>query len=339
MNIPALIIEKPGIFTTIQDLGRYGYRHYGVPVAGALDKLSMVYANILVGNSPRDAVIEVIGGGFKAKVLSDTIIAVTGAKAKILVNGNEYGSWIPIRVSKGDVIDIGLVTEGFVIYIGIYGGISVPSVMGSSSTYTRAKIGGVEGRILKPEDIIYVNKPPRDIDEEWMIVEDLMPSIDIIPYMPKIGDVVDVRVTKGQHEDCFDDESYRIFYNSTYTVTPQSDRMGYRLDGPPIKIAKKLKGGRVISLATPVGSIQIPPDGKPIILLPDCQTTGGYAIIAMVIPPDIDKVAQCRPGVGIRFKEVSIDEAEELTRKYYELLENPPIEEMPEEKYLYLYAC
>ena len=339
MSTPVFSIERPGMFTTVQDLGRYSYRHYGVPVSGALDKLSMVYANVLVGNKPNEAVLEVIGGGFKAKVLTDTIVAVTGAEAPILLNGSEVRSWTPIRVSKGDVIEIGLAVKGFIIYIGVFGGIDVPLIMDSRSTYTRARFGGLDGRTLKVGDIIHTKKPSRSVNEQWSIIQDLVVPKDIMPYMPSIGDIVEIRVTRGQHEELFTEESYKTFYSSTYIVTPQSDRMGYRLDGPAIKLAKELKGGRVISLATPIGSIQIPPDGKPIILLPDCQTTGGYAIIATVIPLDVDKVAQCKPGVKLKFKEISISEAEEETRKYLNLLENPPLEKLlEEEEYLYLYA-
>ena len=310
------------IYASIQDLGRYGYRALGVPVSGALDRLSAVYANALVGNNPREAVIEIIGGNFIFKALRDIIIAITGANAKIVIDGSEVEMWRPIWIKKNSRVEIMPPNRGQVIYLAIAGGIDVGIVMGSKSTYYRAGFGGYGGRLLKPGDIIASKLI--DLDELWNEVAGKTVSDKVRDRIPRPDTVISIRTTRGIHADLIEEELPKL-YSSVYTVRQDSDRMGYRLEGPVIEKAKSL--GRLISSATDRGYVQIPPDGKPIILMADAQTTGGYAVALHVVPRDIDTVAQCAPGYQIRFINIDPVEAERDTKEYLEELENPSIVE------------
>jgi len=310
--------------TSVQDLGRKGYRALGVPVSGALDKLSAAYANALVGNDPREAVLEVLGSGIELAFRVDTVVAVTGAKCVVEVDGEEVREWQPIRVRKGSRLRVSPPLRGFATYIAFAGGIDVEPVLGSKSTYSRAGFGGLEGRYLRPGDLVPLKAI--DVDGVWERVSGrIAPDYVRVRNLPR--GVVEIRVTKGVHHELFDDID--TLFRSTYVVTPQSDRMGYRLDGPKLESAKKL--GRLPSLPVDRGYVQVPPSGLPIILMSDSQTTGGYAIALHVVPPDVDRVAQCPPGTQLRFVEVSVDEAEELARKYLSELENPEIIDVEEE--------
>ncbi len=316
-------------YASIQDLGRVGYRSLGVPVSGALDKLSHAYANALVGNSIHEATIEVIGGMFEFRMLEEAIIAVTGAEAEVRVNDKRVDMWRPLWIGKDSRVTITAVRKGFIVYVGFAGGLRVKKVMRSKSTYYRAGFGGYDGRLLKPGDRVSVGKV--NLDGVWEVVAGKTAPDCVKEHIPTKEGAVEVRVTRGVHYDLLSDEFEKLL-SAKYVVTSQLDRMGYRLDGPVLERAKSL--GRLISIATDRGYIQVPPNGKPIVLMSDSQTTGGYAVIAHVIPRDVDKVAQCGPGYIIRFRELSVERAERDAMSYYSMLERASLTEAEyEEEY------
>ncbi len=320
-----LIEIEMSIHASVQDLGRYGYRALGVPVSGAMDRISAAYANALVGNDPREAVIEIVGGNFVFKVLRNTILAFTGAETRILVDGTPVEMWRPVWVREGSRIVVEPPRRGFVVYLAIAGGIDVEKIMGSYSTYYRAGFGGYEGRLLKPGDRI--RGKPVDLEERWRTLASKTVPEHIKMRIPSSDRVVELRATRGIHADLLEQDLPKLL-SSIYVVSEKSDRMGYRLEGPELEHAKSL--GRLISVATDRGYVQVPPDGKPIVLMADAQTTGGYAVAIHVLPPDVDTLAQCAPGYRVKFVEVGMDEAIEIVRRYLAELENPRLVEIEE---------
>ncbi len=309
---------------SIQDMGRKGYRALGVPVSGALDRLSAAYANALVGNDVNEALIEVLGSEIELVFHVPSIVAVTGARCVVEVNGEEVRQWSPVFVKEGSRLRVSQPIRGFATYIAIAGGINVERILGSRSTYVRAGFGGLEGRYLKPGDRLPLKE--LDVRSLWdRVCGKSAPDYVRIANLPR--GVVELRATLGIHYDLFSD--IETLFKGTYVVTPQSDRMGYRLDGPKLESATKL--GRLPSLPVDRGYVQVPPNGLPIVLMSDAQTTGGYAVALHVIPPDVDKLAQCPPGTQVKFIEVSYEEAEEVVRKYLSLLEKPELIDVEEE--------
>lgn len=293
----------PGILSTVQDAGRHGYRAYGVPKSGALDLYSYMAANYLVGNEAGEACIEVIGGLFRFKAHERVTFAVTGAQVRLKVDGREAPIWEPVSVDAGSTVDIGPPMKGFVAYLAFSGGISVEPMLGSRSTYLTGKFGGFEGRQLRKGDRLEIGSPaggPRHLELKR-------------PELPAPGTVVKVRATMGTHADLFPEEAVETFFEQEYTITPESDRMGYRLKGRPIKYEG---GGRVPSFPILEGFVQVPHGGQPIVLLADAQTVGGYPVIASVVPSDIRLIAHSRPGMKLRFVRVEPAEAQSLAQEW-----------------------
>jgi len=314
-------------FASVQDFGRKGYRSLGVPVAGAMDQLSAAYANTLVGNRSDEALIEVIGGSFSFKILKESLIAVTGADADLIVNDTKARTWRALFVNEGSVIEIRLKQRGLVNYISFAGGIDVPSLMQSKSTYYRGGFGGFRGRLLKNGDVLPLKTT--DVHSVLDEVAGKRPTKDVLERIPDRDEILNLRATKGIHADLFSEDFNRIF-QFIYTVGSSCDRMGYRLEGQCIEKARTL--GRVITTAVDRGYVQLPPDGKPIVLMADSQTTGGYAVILHVIREDVDRLAQCSTGHKVRFSLVDTMTAEQFTALYSSILRNPPLQE-PEEEY------
>lgn len=302
---------------TIQDLGRQGYRSLGVPVSGALDVLSASYANALVGNEVSAALIE-FTGSITLRAGRDLVVAVTGGLPKVYVDQYEVPSWRPVYLRSGKELVVRPSDRGNIHYIAVSGGIECESVLGSKSTYVRGGFGCL-GRLLKVGDTLLVS----DVDVEglWSRVYGLVPTKNLGERVPKKDEVLVLRVTKGVHAEQLQD--LETLLKSEYVVTLENDRMGYRLDGPPLTSASSL--GRLPSIPTDRGYVQVPPDGKPIVLMSDAQTTGGYAVALHVVPPDVDILAQARPGHKIRFVEVSIEDAERLTSSYLNEVEKPAL--------------
>jgi antagonist of KipI len=297
----AFEVIQPGAFTTVQDLGRYGYQKYGVSISGAMDRFAYRMANLLVGNMEGEAVIEATIVGPRLKSLQDLRIAFTGADLSPEINGVSAPMWRTLHVRGGEIISFGPPKSGCRAYIAVGGGIDLPMVMGSRSIHTRSSLGG-NGRALAKGDVLGVREPGKSGEGQ--------PSCQLpADQIPVYGRAWRVRVIFGPQNDYFTTRGIETFLTSEYEITPQSDRMGYRLQGS--KIEHKA-GADILTDATPPGSIQVPGDGMPIILLADGQTTGGYSKIATVTSVDQDLLAQARPGDKVKFQRVTITEAHRL---------------------------
>lgn len=288
-----IIIKKPGLLTTIQDLGRYGYQKFGMPVSGAMDAHSLKLANNLVGNPENEAGLEATAIGPEIEFDADIHIAICGANFQPLVNGNYVKMYSPISIKSGDVLSFKGLINGLRTYISFRGGIEVPVVMGSKSTYLRGKIGGLNGRQLKKDDIIKLG-----ICEKETEIKEISQN-----KIPNYLDSFIARIIPGPEAKNFTTEGLADFLNKAFILSKQCDRMGYRLTGNKIK--HKISGD-IISSGINFGTIQVPSHGDPIILMADRQSTGGYARIANIITKDLTYVAQLKPGDHIRFKEVSL---------------------------------
>ena len=287
-------IVDPGSLTTVQDLGRNGYQKYGIPPSGAIDPYSLQLANLLVGNERGEAVLEATISGPTIEFSEETWFAIAGAEWVPRLNGSDIPLWRSVRATKGDRLSFDEVDEGARAYIAFAGGVDVPPVLGSKSTNARAELGGFEGRALRQGDVL-----------ETGAASDVTPQEIPDRYRPELA-FDDVRVVLGPQDDHFSEAGIDTFLDATFTVQSDSDRMGIRFDGPPIEHAK---GADIISEGTAGGSVQVPENGKPIALLADRQTTGGYAKIATVIDADLSTLAQMRPADEASFREVSLDVA------------------------------
>jgi antagonist of KipI len=291
-------VLKPGLFTTIQDQGRWGYQSYGVGIAGALDPYALSAANLLVGNAQGAAGLEITLQGPILKFHREAAVAITGADLDPRLEGQSIPNWACIRVHSGSTLSFKGRKSGVRAYLAVSGGIDVPQVMGSRSTYLLGKFGGLEGRALRAQDLLPVGFSPlngRDFVGESFPGE-LRPPYHKNPTL---------RVIMGPFDEFFSEEGKKGFLSTLYTITAQSDRMGYRLQGTPITRQKKEE---LITCGLANGTIQVPPNGQPILLLVDRQTIGGYPIIATLIHADLPLVAQSAPGDELRFSSVSPEE-------------------------------
>lgn len=300
-----LKVLHPGLLTSVQDSGRYGYQQFGVPVAGVMDSFAHRIANILVENEENEAVLEATLLGPKIEFLSEAVIAITGGNLSPEINQQSIEMWRCIYVKPGDVLSFSGAKTGCRSYIAFAGGIDVPIVMGSKSTYAKAKIGGYEGRLLKAEDILNIGNTKQPLSS----LKRSLPK----QYIPEYRNHFEVQVVLGPQEDHFTPKGIETFLSNPYTVTNECDRMGFRLDGEEIE---HIQGGDIISDGIAFGAIQVPGHGKPIIMMADRQTTGGYTKIGNVIWEDLSKIAQAKPGDIIRFKKVTIEEAHERLRAF-----------------------
>jgi biotin-dependent carboxylase-like uncharacterized protein len=289
----------------IQDCGRYNYQKFGMPAAGAMDLYSLKVANILVGNNEEEACFEITLIGPELKFEGSTVISITGGNMSPMINGQMVDMWVPVKISDGDVLSFGPVKSGCRSYIAGAGGIDVPVLMGSKSTYVRGKIGGFEGRTLKVRDEIKTGEYKNEFPYNPVKLPDC--------FTPVYKSNINVRVVMGPQDDYFTQDGIDTFLNSEYKVTNKADRMGYRLSGS--KIAHK-NGADIISDGIMIGSIQVPGDGAPIIMMVDRQTTGGYTKIATVITLDINYISQLKPGDSVTFQSITIEEAQKIYKEY-----------------------
>jgi biotin-dependent carboxylase-like uncharacterized protein len=304
----AFRVISPGSFTTVQDRGRYSFLDRGVPPSGALDFFAFTIANLLVGNPYGAAALEITMMGPSLEVLGDADVALTGADMTMTINQELAPTWQMLRVKKGDVIRIRQAKSGCRAYLAVTGGIDVPVVMGSRSTCVKAKIGGVEGRTLRKDDVL--GRIPGDpLSKPRRLPADFIPT-----FSP---DVV-LRAVAGPQNEAFA-SGLETFFGSVYEVTPEADRMGYRLQGPAIHHDEGFPQS-IISEPTMPGNVQLPADGQPIILLVE-QTTGGYTKIATVISTDLPWIAQAVPGNRVRFQKVTLEEAHLIYRERVSLLQ------------------
>lgn len=299
-------VMKAGACTTIQDLGRVGYQRFGIPVAGVMDEFSATVANYLVGNKRSEAVLEVTYLGPMLKFQEEMVIAVAGAELSPKMNGIPISTWESVRVFEGDVLSFGAVRAGVRAYIAFAGSIDVPVVNGSKSTLMKSKIGGFHGRMLQNGDELSIQ----------IRQESKLKKIDD-RYLPSYEHHNVIRVCLGPQDDYFTEKGVETFFQKPYTITANADRMGIRLDGSIIEHKEKAD---IISDAAVIGSIQVPADGKPIVLMADRQTTGGYTKIGTVIKEDIIKLAQMGTRDTIQFEEISVEEAQKRYLDFYKNL-------------------
>ena len=311
-------ILQPGMLTTVQDLGRFGYQRLGVPAAGAMDQFAIKMGNRLLLNDDKAAALEATFMGPSIKVISNTVIAITGGDLGPTLNRKDLPMWQSIFLKEGDTISFGGPRAGIRTYICVVGGIDVPLIMESRSTYLRSNIGGYLGRPLQQNDILSSNNPNEEVVKGRKVLPDIVPSYG--------GDVT-LRVVLGPQDGEFTEDGINTFLNSEYAVTPQMDRMGIRLEGPEIKHREKAD---IISDGIMFGSIQIPGNGNPIIMMADRQTTGGYTKIATIISIDIPKIAQAQPGDKIQFDKVTVKDAQNLLQEFEETIQNAIIDSSTE---------
>ncbi len=314
-KIAVFEVLEPGILTTIQDRGRFGFSQFGVPPSGALDPISYRVANLLVHNVQHEACLEITLTGLRLKALHEFAIAITGGDLAPTLNGEPLEMWKSHLLIEGDVLAFKKVRSGCRAYLSISGGFLVPEVMGSRSTYLSGRFGGLEGRPLKKGDILYRPSFPSPMNrlgvrfpEEWV---------------PMFDQEALLRVILGPQDDHFTREGLQTFFSSVYEVSPQSDRMGIRLNGPRIERSGDVEES-IISEGLLAGAIQVPGDGKPILLFNEL-VTGGYTKIATIISIDLTKVAQLKPGDRVRFQPISIEEAHQLLNQLearYEAFKN-----------------
>jgi len=304
-GVKTLEILVPGPLTTVQDRGRFGFGAYGVPPSGAMDPFSLRVGNLLVGNSEDEACLEITVMGPKIMAHIDTAIAVTGADLQPRINETPLTMWRSHILKKGETLSFKGLRSGCRAYLAVGGGICVPAIMDSKSTNLAAKFGGLEGRPLKAGDILLSNA-----NHHHLMTEGKTLARGLIPLYPADWTL---RVILGPQDDHFPTESKTIFLSSPFTVTPQSDRTGIRLAGPHIEAKRALKES-IISEGVVPGTIQIPGDGQPIIILGE-TVTGGYRKIATMTSADLPFLGQVKPGDTLNFRRVSIDEAYQAIRE------------------------
>ncbi|EJR35245.1 MULTISPECIES: biotin-dependent carboxyltransferase family protein [Bacillus cereus group] len=302
-----------GMFTTVQDLGRSHYQQYGVPVGGAMDKNALRMINMLVGNEENEAGLEITIMGPKLLIKKTTLLAIGGADMEPLLNGERIPLWRPILAEEGSMLCLGKAKSGCRAYVTFAGGINIDRTMGSKSTYIRAALGGIEGRMLKKGDYFQIGtgaevasrfiqnlQEEKRIKTKWAICNNALPKYKKHPIL---------RVITDFEYDQFTEESIKSFFSKEYKVSNYADRMGYRLDGDVLNRVEEIE---ILSSPVTFGTIQVPNGGQPIILMADRQTTGGYPRIGNVISVDLPLLAQLKPGDYVTFEKITMEDAAQL---------------------------
>lgn len=304
---------NPGLATTVQDQGRLGYYNVGIPQSGSMDQYSAEVGNALVGNTPREAVLECTYLGPVLSTDSDAVIAVTGAPVDVKVNGQSRPQWSRLQLKAGDELSFGVIKGGTRYYIAVQGGIDVPVVLGSRSTYSLGGIGGFNGRKLEAGDIVPVGTP---------LNTGKLPEAEAVPdeFRPRYEKEQKVRIVLGLYDHRLTDEGLDNLLNQEWKVTPVADRMGLRYSGPGVTWKEREQPfgagsdpSNIVDAGYAVGSIQIPGGTQPIILHRDAVSGGGYAMVGTVISADMDLVARAAPGTTTRF--VAVSQAEALVAR------------------------
>lgn len=302
-------IITPGILTTVQDFGRVGVMKNGFTQNGAMDRYSMTVANRLCGNCDSAPVLEMTVLGVTARFTQDTVVCVSGADFGAKINDKPIKRNKAYKINNGDILSMGAAKSGMRAYLAVAGGIVGEYVFGSASTNLKFAFGGHFGKKLQSGDVLSIGTgafPLGEIDK-WEIPES------------EYSKDAQLRVVLGPQNEMFTDEDIRLFLSQEYEVTAQSDRMGIRLSGEPLK---SKNGMDIISDGIVFGSVQVPNSGEPIILMADHQTTGGYAKIATVISVDLPRASQLSAGNTVRFKSVTVEEAEQEAKKQKRFFDN-----------------
>lgn len=301
----AVEIVSPGLAATVQDQGRPGYYDVGIPPSGAVDLYSALAANLLVGNGGEAALIEAAYLGPELRFTAPAVVAVTGARMPVLVGGRPAPQWESFDVAAGDVLSFGYLEAGARVYIAVAGGIDVPPVLGSRSTYALGAFGGFEGRALKAGDVLPVGtgrgRPGRVVPGH------------LRPALPR---ELGLRVMLGLYDHRLTPAGLASLLDTTWTLTPVADRVGFRYSGGTLEWEDRVQPfgagsdpSNIVDAGYPLGSIQVPGGVEPIILHRDAVSGGGYAMVATVISADLDLVGQSAPGTRTRFRPVSMEQA------------------------------
>jgi antagonist of KipI len=295
----SLLVENPGLLTTVQDLGRPGYGPLGVSPAGAADSVALRLGNLLVGNEPGAAALEMTLVGGQYAFPEGGVVALAGADFGGKLDGRPMGMWVPHAVRPGGTLELGLTRTGARCYLCIAGGIQVESFLGSASTHLLSGLGGFAGRALRKGDVLQFGAPEQRILRRRIsakVLETLKPR--------KL-----LRVTPGPQADWFTEATTRAFFEGAFCVSEDSDRLGLRLAGASLAPQSPRE---MISEGVSLGAVQVTPSGQPIILFVEQQTAGGYPKIANVIGADLHCIGQLRPRDEITFRRVSFEEARAL---------------------------
>lgn len=294
-----LRVDRPGLSTTVQDLGRPGRQRYGVPMSGALDPLALRLANALVGNAPGVAALEILALGPTLTVEAESVrIALVGSAVGLRIDGNEVAAGRSVTVPHGAKIAVGGFTDTSSCILAIEGGFALEPAMGSLSTYARGGFGGFEGRALKAGDLLPLLRTTASPGAERKA-----PPIDYGSGP--------IRVVLGPQDHWFEPASIQRFFTEPYTITAEADRMGMRLEGAKLD---HTRGFNIVSDGIAPGHIQVPGTGQPIVLLVDRQTVGGYPKIGAVIGADLPRLGRMRPGDTVRFEQIEVADAEAARR-------------------------
>ncbi|QQT69790.1 biotin-dependent carboxyltransferase [Brevibacterium casei] len=311
-------VLTPGLSTTVQDQGRFGYYNVGLPQGGSLDNYSSQAANMLVGNSADDAVLECTYMGANLRFDEAATIAVTGGDIDVRINGEPAPTWQTLQVPAGGTVEFGMLRAGARFYIAVHGGIDVPLVLGSRSTYPLGQMGGFQGRKLEAGDRLPIGAGTGQAPVKTVVAEDARPSFDKQQKVRILMGLYDFRLTEKGKANLVEKE---------WQLTPVADRAGLRYSGPGVEWVDRVQPfgagsdpSNIVDAGYAVGSIQIPGGTQPIVLHRDAVSGGGYAMVATVISADMDLVARATPGTTTRFVEVTMDEALAARKEYKEAL-------------------
>jgi antagonist of KipI len=298
------VLEVQGL-ASMQDLGRRGWRRFGVPSSGPMDAFAFQAANLLVGNPVNTTAVEIGSSEMSLRATQDCVIAAAGAGYSLAVYHWEFPLWDSCFVRAGWTIRMRKTGSGMWAYVAVAGGFEIKAILDSSSTYLRGRFGGMDGRLLQAGDHLPIGTPKRSLGElaGHTLTKEARPDYSEMP-------VVDV--LPGPQIDRFDEKSKATFFSVPYQVSLSSDRMGYRLEGPALN---STPGAELTSEGLVPGAVQVPADGQPIVMMADCATTGGYPNIGAVSSADLARLAQCMPGKDhVRFRQTTIEAAQQQYR-------------------------
>ncbi|KAF1020682.1 MAG: KipI antagonist [Paracidovorax wautersii] len=312
MNL--MIVEKPGMFSLLQDLGRTGWQRYGVPVNGPMTEWSHRVANAVLGNPEDAAVLECTLTGPVVRFTQDTLLALSGADMRVTGAGRRLPFDCAVLLRRGVALEFGERLRGARTYLAVRGGFASEPVLGSRSTYVRGAFGGHQGRALRRNDRVEVTPTARDVPTlalERRLIQSGLPWVCAQPVAPAHAPAPAdrLRLIPGPQWKAFSAEAQRRLLGQPYLLSAQSDRMGYRLQGAALALRRPLE---MVSEATSFGTVQVPPDGQPIVLMADRQSAGGYPKIGYVAACDLPALAQALPGDALRFEAIAQDAAERL---------------------------
>lgn len=297
-------VLKGGLLTTVQDLGRTGYRKDGIIVSGAMDQAALLIGNLILGNKPDQAGLECTISGPTLLFETTRLIAITGGDLSAKLNGEPLPMWHPVIIPAGGIVSFGAAVKGCRSYLTVLGGFDVPTILGSQSTYLKAAFGGLNGRALQTNDVIPFKTFYKHTDApiNW--------SVNYSSVYVNLNDD-EIRVIEGAEFDLFDEQSKKNLFDEAFVISKAADRMGYRLDGSSLQLKQATE---MLSSAVTFGTVQVTPNGSAILLMADHQTTGGYPRILQVATVDLPKLAQMQSGQTIRFKLITLAAAQEALR-------------------------